>query len=114
MPKADEFKRVFSELRKLMQPLAKHMTVLKDKPTDFILEGKMWFGGVRRGKAYVSYHLIAVYAFPELLKDLSLKLRARMQGKSCFNFTKHDPGLFRELQRLTQKSFARFRKEKWV
>jgi len=122
MPKAEEFTRVFSELKKLMKPLAKRMTVLIDKPAAFVLVGgfsekfkrKMWFGAVRRGKAYVSYHLIAVYAFPELLKDLSPRLLARMQGKSCFNFTKHDPGLFRELKRLTQKSFARFRKEKWV
>lgn len=122
MPKDEEFARVFSALKKLVQPLAKQMTVLIDKPAAFILEGsyveqykrKMWFGGVRRGKAYVSYHLIAVYAFPELMKDISPRLRARMQGKSCFNFTKHDPALFRELGRLTKRSVARFRKEKWL
>ncbi len=122
MRKADEFARVFGALKKLMQPLARRMTVLANTPTNFILEGgyaeehkkKMWFGGVRRGKAYVSFHLIAVYAFPELLKDLSPKLRARMQGKSCFNFTTHDPVLFRELGRLTNRSVARFRKEKWL
>ena len=122
MPKADEFARVFTELKKLVKPLAKKMTVIADTPAKFILEGayseeykrKIWFGGVQRGKAYVSFHLIAVYAFPELLKDLSPKLRARMQGKSCFNFTKHDPALFREVARLTRKSFARFRQAKWV
>ena len=122
MPKADEFSRVFGALKKLMQPLAKRMTVLANTPAKYILEGgyseaykkRIWFGGVQQGKAYVSYHLIAVYAFPELLKDLSPKLRARMQGKACFNFTKHDPALFRELGRLTKRSFERFRKEKWV
>ena len=122
MAKADEFTRVFTELKKLVKPFAKRMTVLEDTPAKFILEGgyseeykkKIWFGGVQRGKAYVSFHLIAVYAFPELMKDVSPKLRARMQGKSCFNFTKHDPALFRELGRLTKKSFARFRQAKWV
>ena len=122
MAKADEFTHVFRELKKLIQPLAKRMTVVANTPARFILEGgyseehkkRIWFGGVQQGKAYVSYHLIGVYAFPELLKDLSPKLRARMQGKSCFNFTKHDPRLFRELGRLTKRSFARFRKEKWV
>ena len=120
MPKIDP--RVFTELKKLMRPLAKRMTVLANTPTKYILEGgyaeqhkkKMWFGDVQQGKAYVSYHLIAVYAFPELLKDVSPKLRSRMQGKSCFNFTNHDPGLFHELGRLTKRSFERFRKEKWV
>jgi hypothetical protein len=113
---------VFTELKKLVKPFAKKMTVIADTPAKFILEGayseeykrKIWFGGVQRGKAYVSYHLIAVYAFPELMKGLSSKLRARMQGKSCFNFTKHDPALFRELGRLTKRSVARFRKEKWL
>ena len=114
MAKNEEFARVFSALKKLVQPFAKKMTVLIDKPGGFILEAKVWFGGVRLGKAYVSYHLIAVYAFPELLKGISPKLRARMQGKSCFNFTKHDPALFRELGRLTKRSVARFRKEKWL
>ena len=122
MPKADEFTKVFAELKKFVKPLAKKMTVIADTPAKFILEGayseeykrKIWFGGVQRGKAYVSYHLIAVYAFPELLKDLSPKLRARMQGKSCFNFTKHDPTLFREVGQLTKKAFARFRQAKWV
>ncbi len=122
MTKHEEFTRVFAALKKLVRPLAKRMTVLSDAPDKFILEGgyseehkkKIWFGGVQRGKAYVSYHLIAVYAFPDLLKDLSPKLRARMQGKSCFNFTKYDPALFREVGRLTKRSFERFRKAKWV
>ena len=122
MPKGEEFTRVFTELKKLAKPLARRMTVIADTPAKFILEGayseqykrKIWFGGVQRGKAYVSYHLIAVYAFPELLKGLSPKLRARMQGKSCFNFTKHDPALFREVGRLTKRAFARFRQAKWA
>jgi hypothetical protein len=114
MPKPDEFRRVFTELKKLVKPLAKKMTVIADTPAKFILEGKVWFGGVQRGKSYVSYHLIAVYAFPDLLKDLSPKLRARKQGKACFNFKKRDPALFRELGRLTKRGFARFRQAKWV
>jgi len=122
MTRDEEFTRVFGALKKLVRPLAKRMTVLADTPDKFILEGgyseehkkKIWFGGVQRGKAYVRYHLIAVYAFPDLLKDLSPKLRARMQGKSCFNFTKHDPALFREVGVLTKRSFERFRKAKGV
>lgn len=117
-----EFPRVFSELKKLFRPFARRLKVIAHTPGRYYLEGAysekykkpMWFGGVQRGKAYVSFHLIAVYAFPGLLKGLSPKLRARMQGKSCFNFTKVDPPLFRELGRLAQKSFQRFRKEKWV
>ena len=117
-----EFPRVFTELKKLFRPFAKRFKVIANTPAQYYLEGgysekykkPMWFGGVRRGKAYVSFHLIAVYAFPGLLRGVSPRLRARMQGKSCFNFTTHDPALFRELGRLTKRSFERFRKEKWV
>jgi len=34
-----------------------------------------------------------------------------MQGKSCFNFKKVEPELFKELTDLTKKSFERFQKE---
>jgi hypothetical protein len=62
----------------------------------------MWFGGVRSGKAYVSYHLMPVYSHPALLQSLSPALRRRMQGKSCFNFKKPDPDLMAELEALTR------------
>ena len=52
-----------------------------------------WFGAVRLGKAYVSYYLMPVYGDPRLLADMSPELRKRMQGKSCFNFTRVDEGL---------------------
>jgi len=61
----------------------------------------MWFGGVRSGKAYVSYHLMPVYSHPALLEAISPALRRRMQGKSCFNFKKPEPDLMAELEALT-------------
>jgi hypothetical protein len=40
----------------------------------------------------------------------SKKLKARMQGKSCFNFRAVDEDLFKELEDLTAKGFEAFRK----
>ena len=37
-----------------------------------------------------------------LLDSISDNLRKRMQGKSCFNFSKQDPDLFDELAALTR------------
>jgi hypothetical protein len=73
----------------------------------------LWFGAVRIGKSYVSYHLMGVYAFPDLLEGISAELKKRMQGKSCFNFTKTDEKLFDELDELTNRSIMRFKKAKW-
>lgn len=62
----------------------------------------MWFGGVRSGKAYASYHLMPLYTHAALLQTLSPELRKRMQGKSCLNFKTADPLLFEELAALTE------------
>lgn len=69
------------------------------------------FGSVKIGKAYVSYHLMAVYMYPDLAKQIPAELKKRMQGKSCFNFTRQDPGLFAALEDLTRKSRERFAKD---
>lgn len=65
---------------------------------------RMWFGGVREGKAYVSYHLMPVYTHPALDAKISPALRKRMQGKSCFNFKTADEALFEELAALTKEA----------
>jgi hypothetical protein len=113
------FQPVFDELKKLVEPYAGTLKP-HGKARDYILIGpptprsqgrELWFGGVQIKKNYVSYHLMPVYAFPELLADISPELKKRMQGKSCFNFTTVDKVLFKELGTLTRKGYQRFKKE---
>ena len=68
--------------------------------------GKPWgfVAATRLGKRYVSFYLMGVYGDPTLLAGMSPELRRRMQGKSCFNFTKVDEPLFRELAEITKRS----------
>lgn len=49
------------------------------------------FGGVEIKKHYVSAHLMPIYAYPDLLADISPDLRNRQQGKSSFNFKRLPP-----------------------
>jgi hypothetical protein len=95
----------------------------RDTATEFELAGppteasqgkEVWFGAVQIKKNYVSYHLMPVYAFPELLAGISPELKKRMQGKSCFNFTAPDENLFKELAGLTDKGHKAFRKARLV
>ncbi|HUP55311.1 MAG TPA: hypothetical protein VM408_07375 [Methylomirabilota bacterium] len=65
-----------------------------------------WFAGTRLGKRYVSYYLMPIYVRPELVDDISPELRRRMQGKSCFNFSRVDEPLLAELEALTKRAFA--------
>lgn len=52
-----------------------------------------------------------VYKNPSLLDNISDELKQRMQGKSCFNFKKNDPGLIKELVLLTKDSFEDYIKQ---
>jgi len=82
--------------------VALHLKGLADQPHGFV-------AGVRPGKRYVSFYLMPVYAFPELLAATSAALRRRMQGKSCFNFSAVDEELMGELAGLTDRGLNRYR-----
>ncbi len=114
----NDFESVFRRLRAILQKHAGRLSVKEDSATCFCLEGgqhpthkkPMPIAWVQIGKAYVSYHLMTVYGCPALLDSYSKELKARMQGKSCFNFTTVDEALFGELERLTVEGFAVFAK----
>lgn len=81
--------------------------------TDKYPDGLM-FGSVNVGKRYVSYHLMCVYLAPDLLEAMSPELRRRMQGKSCFNFTKVDEELFDELSAITARGRDLYADRGWL
>lgn len=107
---------VFPVLREILEPYAEGLERKIDTPTHLYLETKprtdsqpLMFGAVQLKKSYVSYHLMPVYTFPEMLEAVSAQLKARMQGKSCFNFKQVDPALFDQLAHLTKEAFERYR-----
>ena len=110
---------VIGRLRRILKAHTKRMTVEYDTPVAYSVNAGysekfkriLYFGGVQVKKNYVSYHLMPVYIFPDLLSNLSPALKKRMQGKSCFNFTKIDEALFAELDRLTKRCIERSRAE---
>jgi hypothetical protein len=81
--------------------LSLHLRGLEDEPHGYV-------AGVRSGKRYVSFYLMAVYALPELAAEISPELRRRMQGKSCFNFSTIDEGLLAELTALTARGLDHY------
>ena len=113
---ADSFTEVFSALRAILQRHTGKLVVSEDSPNRYCLQGglhpkhkkPMPIAWVEIGKNYVSFHHLGVYARPGLLQDVSKKLKERMQGKSCFNFSSVDEPLFAELQELTVRAFAAF------
>lgn len=112
---------VFADLRALMAPYAARLDVKKDDSSELYLDTRhlqknkkpVFFGAVQVKKSFVSYHLMPVYLKPGLLEGLSPELKARMQGKSCFNFTSTAPQLLKELGALTQAGFASYQEQGW-
>jgi hypothetical protein len=109
-----EFAPIFAALKSVMAEQERGLAVQKDTPTEYSLVTKrpspfpqhkghpMWFGAVKLGKAYVSFHLMPLYMSPALEKEISPALKKRMQGKTCFNFkTLPDAELIADLKRLT-------------
>ena len=115
-----DFPLVFEKLKSIIKPYAKNLTITADTTTAYSLDGSysekykrvLFYGAVQIKKNYVSFYLMPVYMFPELLKGISPELKKHMQGKSCFNFKKVEPDLFKELKELTRLSVERAREAK--
>jgi hypothetical protein len=111
---AEGLAHVHERLKAILAPYRDRLHVAADGPGGMTLElpgyrGEPWgfAAGTRLGKRYVSYYLMGVYGDATLAASISPELRRRMQGKSCFNFTKVDEALLRELEALTAKSIER-------
>jgi len=113
-PSGPNLGSVHERLKEILAPYRDGLRVAKDGPDGMTLElpeyaGQPWgfVAATRLGKRYVSYYLMAVYGDEGLAASISPELKRRMQGKSCFNFTKVDEPLFRELEALTALSIER-------
>ena len=119
MPDEAQAAVVFDRLAAIFTPYRSTLIAKTDEPESLFLEtppsaaypSGLFFGAVKIGKRYVSFHLMPVYVHPDLLDGMSRELRKRMQGKSCFNFTRPDKALFAELETLTAAGFARFQQD---
>jgi hypothetical protein len=92
-------------------------SLLSQKPSPFKQHKghPMWFGEVRLGKAYASFHLMPLYTNPALLKLISPSLKKRMQGKSCFNFkAAPEPEMLKELKHLVEAAVKDWSEKKYL
>ena len=119
MSAKNDFPIVFEQLKNILKPYAKKTTLKTDTPDTYYIDGpysekwkkQLFLGSAVVRKNYVSFYLMPVYMYPDLLNDISPQLKKRMQGKSCFNFRKVEPDLFSELADLTRRSVEKFQQE---
>jgi hypothetical protein len=116
MADPESFQQIFAALKPIFEEYAARLAVQADTPRQYYLESKspirtgqrLQFGGVKIGKAYVSFHLMPIMN-PKVRATIPPELRQRMQGKSCFNFTRLDPSHIAELKKLTLAAFEEFK-----
>jgi hypothetical protein len=119
-PPMRDFTGAFMGLRKILRPYAANLRAKDDTSDSYYLETRtsdprtkpLFFAAAKINKNYVSFHLMAAYSFPELLKGMSPELKKHMQGKACFNFSAPDAALFSELDALTAAGASKFRSQK--
>jgi hypothetical protein len=122
-----DFAAAFAALKPLLARYADRLAVTADTPAEYLLVtrspspfrqhkgGPMFFASLRRGKAYVSFHLMPIYMCPALAGGISPALKKRMHGKTCFNFNASpEPRLLADLERLTEASFQDWTQKRWV
>jgi hypothetical protein len=122
MPAANDFEAVFERLRAILKKYEKRLVVQTDKPGTYYLNTHfkrpdgyvIFFGAAQIKKNYVSFHLMPVYGCRELVEGMSPELRARMQGKACFNFKRIEPALFKELADVTKRGFEAFKRGGYI
>lgn len=122
---ATEFDIVFNRLRKILQKHSGSFIVKPDTDAKYGLYAqagpaalKAWGGIMKKPmmplawvetkKSYVSFHIMGLYGNTILINSMSEKLKARMQGKTCFNFKTCDEKLFTELEEITVRGIAGF------
>jgi len=115
----NDFPIIFEQLKNILKPYAEKLTLKADTSDSYYIDGpysekwkkQLFFASAQVKKNYVSFYLMPVYMYPELLLGISPELKKHMQGKSCFNFKKVELDLFGELTELTRKGAEKFQQE---
>ena len=110
-----DFSAIFKKLRAILKKYEKNNIVEKDTDTDYYLNSNrldqkqkpVFFAATSVNKISVSFYLMPVHTFPDLLDGASPELRRHLHGKCCFRFTKLDATLLQELSMLTKRSAKR-------
>jgi len=125
--KKADYTPAFASLKQVLGKVEKRLAVKTNTKTEYALVTRspspypqhkgqpMWFGCVRLGKAYASFHLLPLYMNPALTKTIAPALKKRMQGKACFNFKDvPEKDVLAELKRLTDAGLKEWGRQKFL
>ena len=114
---AVQFGATFNALRTLVTPYQDRLVIKTDQAGNYTAElPQAKAGGDASSLAFsllitrthVAFHFYPVYAFPDLLKNISPKLRKHMDDRTGWSFKQPDDKLFGELAELVAAGFSRY------
>ena len=78
MTKSPDFQPVFERLREILKPYASDLTITQNTSDFYSLDGhysqkfkrNLFFGSAQIKKNYVSFYLMPVYMYPEMLETI--------------------------------------------
>jgi hypothetical protein len=109
---------VYRRLRPILEPYRERMVVVQDNERGFYLNTRsvmkngqpLFFASLAVNKRYVSFHVFPVYMYPELLEGIG-DLKRRMQGKSCFNFSRLTDDQVERMAALIKAGYEKLKAE---
>jgi hypothetical protein len=122
MAEKADFDGIFARLKAILQEYELELSVKSDEPGNYSLntpfsetyQKEIYFGSVQIKKDHVSYYLMPIYWYPDLLDEISPSLKARLDGKSSFRFETSDEETFSALSLLTRRGAERFRDAQYI
>ncbi len=110
---------IYDRLVSILAPYREQLVTVQDDDVQLYLDTPhrmakdkpLGFGGIAKRSKYVSFYLMPLYLFPDLVREISSDLEQTMRERSSFSLTEVDEDLFAELAELTKRGFLRFEAE---
>lgn len=116
----------FAEIKLLLQPYAKSLTIRKDSKNhyelwsvkDITIAGRrkkeVYFGGITLYATYVGFYFMPVYSDPGLKDTIADEILGLLKGKSCFHIKVVTPDLKKQIRETLKQGYNLYQKKGWV
>lgn len=117
---------LFAEVKTLLEPYARRLTVRRDDPgyydlwseKDVVVAGRerkeVYFAGLVVQKSHVGFYFMPVYAEQDPSSVFGPDLLATLRGKSCFHLKRLTPALRDQIEAALAAGWSLYEERGWV
>ncbi len=124
--KNDALLPLFAELKALLAPYARRLTVRKDEPGYYDLwsekdtevagrrRSEVFFCGLIIQRRHVGFYFMPLYADEDVTTVFGPELLALLKGKSCFHIRQLTPELRAQIEAALEAAWRLYVERSWV